>query len=133
MCGFGGICSADNVACLPASLEACSAGLEARHGVGDFRLRPALIGAGELTCAHMVWLVFHQLPPAVMMFHQSRAALHPVPIIHIGNAVNVADFGHVNMPAYGAVKAFALAVAGHLILEGMDVIHGPFRPFFQGL
>ena len=44
-----------------------------------------------------------------MMFDKRRAALHPVAIIHVDNAIDLAHFGDVNVAANGAVKAFAVA------------------------
>ena len=66
-----------------------------------------------------------------MMLDQRGAALDPVAVIHIGNAVNIAHFRDMDMAANRAVKAFALAVIGDLFLETMDEIHRPFGAFLQ--
>src|SRR5579863_17534 len=71
---------------------------------------------------------------AVGMFGQSRAALDPVPAIHVADAELVVDDGVVDVAAINAVDIAALRFGGQRLLKGADIIHrvldlvfGPLR------
>ncbi len=53
----------------------------------------------------------------VEMFNQRRAALDPIPVVTIGDAVNVADFRVMDMSANHAIDVAAFGNIGQCIFE----------------
>src|SRR5688572_3685336 len=93
------------------------------------RRREAEIGRqhGELPLGRPL----DDLEPAVAMLHQRGAALDPVAIVAIEDAVDGLDLGLVDVAAHHAVKAAALGFLRHRMLEVADELDRVLDPGFQ--
>jgi hypothetical protein len=58
--------------------------------------------------------------PAVGLFNQRRAAFDPIPVIAVQNAVDLANFGMVDMTADDAVRLPLLGLVGNGLFEATD-------------
>jgi hypothetical protein len=60
---------------------------------------------------------------AGVVLDERGQALDPVAVVAVENAVDVADFGLVDVPAHDAVAAAAARFVGHHALELRDEVH----------
>lgn len=68
----------------------------------------------------------HDLQPSIVVLNQCRATLNPVAIIALQHAVDVADFGAVDVAAHHTVVSCTLRGARHSLLKVVHVHHGFF-------
>ena len=71
------------------------------------------------------------LEPAVAMLDQGGAALHPVAIVAVEDAVDDLDLGLVDVAAHHAVEAAALGFLRHRMLEVADELDRVLDPRLQ--
>lgn len=62
--------------------------------------------------------------PAALMFHEAGAALHPIPIVAVQDALDVTHFGPVDVTTDNPVVAPALCFASDGMLEAHNLVHG---------
>lgn len=65
------------------------------------------------------------------MLHQGGAALHPIPVVEIGDAVDLAHLGLVDMAADHAVDPASARFLGQAAFEGVDELQGVLDPGLQ--
>ena len=62
----------------------------------------------------------HQAQITVEILHQSRAIFDPIAIVAVQGAVNVSNFGPVDMTADDAVVTPTSSLRGQRLLKGRD-------------
>ena len=71
----------------------------------------------------MAGLPEHQFQPPVVVLDQRAAAFDPVAVVAVQRAVDVADFGVVDVAAHHAVIAAPARLGGHGAFKVADVVH----------
>jgi hypothetical protein len=66
-----------------------------------------------------------------MMFYQCCAGFYPVTIIHVSDAVDVADLCMVDVAAYDPIKSTLLAVVSEILFKLENKIHCLFHTIFE--
>ena len=67
------------------------------------------------------------LQPAVVMLHHGGAALHPVPVVHIEDAVDLPHLGMMDVTADHPVHPTPPGFLGHSVFEVVDELEGVFH------
>ena len=63
-----------------------------------------------------------QLEPTVQVFHQGRAAFHPITVVAIQNALDVTYLCVVDMAAHHPLVTLATCLLGHRSFEVTDEV-----------
>ena len=73
----------------------------------------------------------NEFKTAVEMFDKSRAAFHPVPVIAVSDAVDLANFGVMDMAADNAVNTSVQRYVGEGVFKVRDKFDGILHLQFQ--